>query len=212
MTVAHTEHASSSDELEDHGKEFRSFRSEGSIRGHSERDEKSAVSLNDVSPSFPLPVFLAKPYHGPLRPEGHGDLRGSLRDERSIKSHHIYVPNGLRPPFFALSYPYYRHIFVYPFFNSVPGRGSVPTADERRQCSIIVYDDLLLNAHLVERAPKQYGHAHTFHRSTSSVGLALRSPVKAFPRNLRSGLPLRRISRSGDSRLNPNQNLLMPDG
>ena len=26
-------------------------------------------------------------------------LRGGLRDERSIKSHHIYVPNGLRPPF-----------------------------------------------------------------------------------------------------------------
>ena len=46
MTVAHTKHASGFDELEDHGKEFRSFRSEGSIRGHSERDEKSAVSLN----------------------------------------------------------------------------------------------------------------------------------------------------------------------
>ena len=118
------------------------------------------------------PVFLAKPHHGPLRPEGHGDLQGGLRDERSIKSHHIYVPNGLRPPFFALYYPHYRHIFVYPFFNSVPGRGSVSTADERRQCSIIVYDDLLLNALLVERASKQYDHAHTFHRSTSSVGLA----------------------------------------
>jgi len=46
MTVAHTEHASSIDELEDHGKEFRSFRSKGSILGRSERDEKSAVSLN----------------------------------------------------------------------------------------------------------------------------------------------------------------------
>jgi len=49
MTVAHTEHASSFDELEDHGKEFRSFRSKGStspFRGHSERDEKSPVSLN----------------------------------------------------------------------------------------------------------------------------------------------------------------------
>ena len=31
--------------------------------------------------------------HGPLRPGGHGDLRGGLRDERSIKSHHIYVPD-----------------------------------------------------------------------------------------------------------------------
>ena len=48
----------------------------------------------------------------------------------------------------------------------------VYTADERRQCSIIVYGDLLLNALLVERASKQYDHAHTFHRSTSSVGLA----------------------------------------
>ena len=38
----------------------------------------------------------------------------------------------------------------------------------------------------------------------------MRSPVKAFPRNLRNGLPLRRIGRSGDSRLNPSQNLLMP--
>jgi len=44
MTVAHAKHASGFDELEDHGKEFRSFRSEGSIRGHSERDEKSVVS------------------------------------------------------------------------------------------------------------------------------------------------------------------------
>ena len=47
-----------------------------------------------------------------------------------------------RPPFFALYYPHYHHIFVYPFFNGMPGRGSVSTVDERRQCSIIVYDDL----------------------------------------------------------------------
>ena len=46
------------------------------------------------------------------------------------------------------------------------------TADERRQYSIIVYDDLLWNALVVERASKQYDHARTFHRSTSSVGLA----------------------------------------
>ena len=50
--------------------------------------------------------------------------------------------------------------------------GAVSTVDERRQCSIIVYDDLLLNALLIERASKQYDHAHTSHRSTSSVGLA----------------------------------------
>ena len=31
--------------------------------------------------------------------------------------------------------------------------------------------DLLWNALVVERASKQYDHAHTFHRSTSSVGL-----------------------------------------
>ena len=68
---------------------------------------------------FTTPVFLATPHHGPLRPEGHVDLRGGLRDERSIKSHHIYVPDGLRPPFIALYYPHYRHIFVYPFFISI---------------------------------------------------------------------------------------------
>ena len=55
---------------------------------------------------FAPPVFLAKPHHSPLRPEGHGDLRGGLRDERSTNSHHTYVPNGLRPPFFALYYPH----------------------------------------------------------------------------------------------------------
>ena len=36
----------------------------------------------------------------------------------------------------------------------------------------IVYDDLLWNALVVERASKQFDHVHTFHRSTSSVGLA----------------------------------------
>lgn len=46
MTVAHTEHTSSFDELENHGKEFRSFRSKGTIRGHSERDEQSVMSLD----------------------------------------------------------------------------------------------------------------------------------------------------------------------
>ena len=40
----------------------------------------------------------------------------------------------------------------------------------------------------------------------------MHSPVKAFPRNLRSGLPLRRIGRSRNSRLTSNQNLLMPEG
>ena len=54
----------------------------------------------------------------------------------------------------------------------MPGRGSVSTVDERRQCIIIVYDDVLWNALEVERAPKHYDHAHTFYRSTSSVGLA----------------------------------------
>ena len=38
---------------------------------------------------------------------------------------------------------------------SVPGRVSVSTMDKRRQCSTVVYDDLLW---------KQYGNAYTFHR------------------------------------------------
>ena len=37
---------------------------------------------------------------------------------------------------------------------------------------MIVYDDLLWNALVVERASKLFGHVHTFHRSTSSVWLA----------------------------------------
>jgi len=39
-------------------------------------------------------------------------------------------------------------------------------------CVTIVYDDLLWNALVVERASKQFDHVHTFHRSTFSVGLA----------------------------------------
>ena len=37
-----------------------------------------------------------------LRLEGHGDSQGGLPDEWSIRFHHIYVPNGLPLPFFAL--------------------------------------------------------------------------------------------------------------
>jgi len=122
-----------------------------------------------------------------LRPEGHGDLQGDLPDERSIKTHHIYVSFGLRPPICTLYRLYYHHIYVYPFFNNVPGRGSVSSAEERRQCITIVYDDLLWNALVVERASKQYDHVHTFHRSTSSVGLvglAVSFPSPAQPLNL----------------------------
>jgi hypothetical protein len=100
----------------------------------------SSIFFNDGPP-----VVLAKDSHHStmaLRPEGHGDSQGGLPDERSIQFHHIYVPNGLRLPFFALLCPHYRHIFVYPFFNSMPGRGSVSTVEERRQCITIVYDDL----------------------------------------------------------------------
>jgi len=103
-------------------------------------------------------------------------LTMALSDRRAmingVKFHHIYVPNDLRPSFFALYYPHYRHIPVYPFFSSVPSRGSVSTVDERRQYSIIVHDDLIWNVLVVGRASKQYGHAHTSHQSTSSVGLA----------------------------------------
>ena len=38
--------------------------------------------------------------------------------------------------------------------------------------SSTIYDDLLWNALVVERASKQFDHVHTSHRSTSSVGLA----------------------------------------
>ena len=51
------------------------------------------------------------------------------------------------------------------------GRNILSTVEERRQCITIVYDDFLWNALVVERASKQHGHANTFHRSTSSVGL-----------------------------------------
>jgi hypothetical protein len=54
----------------------------------------------------------------------------------------------------------------------MPGRGSISSAEEKGQCISIVYDDLLWNAPVVERASKQFDHVHTFHRSTSSVGLA----------------------------------------
>ena len=55
-------------------------------------------------------------------------------------------------------------------------------------------------------------HRCTCSQSDYSIVIVIKSLVKAFPRNLRSGLPLRRIGRSGDSRLTPNQNLLMSDG
>ena len=54
----------------------------------------------------------------------------------------------------------------------MPGRGSVYTVEERRQFITFVYDDLLMNALMAERASKHHGPKHTFHRSTSSVGLA----------------------------------------
>jgi len=37
----------------------------------------------------------------------------------------------------------YQAAYGYPFFNSMPGRGSVSTVEERRQCIIIVYDSTL---------------------------------------------------------------------
>ena len=51
------------------------------------------------------------------------------------------------------------------------GRNILSTVEERRQYITIVYDDFLWNALVVERASKQHDHAHTSHRSTSSVGL-----------------------------------------
>jgi len=102
-----------------------------------------------------------------------------LPGEQSIKTHHISVSFGLRPPICKLYRLHYVHISVYPFFNSVLGRGSVFTAEERRQCIAIVYDDILRNALLVERASKHYGSVHTFRRSTFPVGLV--GVVGEFP-------------------------------
>ena len=112
--------------------------------------------------------------------------------------HHIYVSFGLRPPICTLYRLHYLHIFVHPFFNSVSGRGSVFTAEERGQCIAIVYDDILWNAILVESASKHYGSVHTFRRSTSPVRLV--GVVGEFPdtcvatelmHGLRRKIPLR---------------------
>ena len=133
-----------------------------------------------------------------LRPEGHGDSQGGLPVEWSIHFHHTYVSLGLRPPICTLYRLHYLHIFVYPFFNSVSGRGSVFTAEERRQCIAIAYDNILWNALLVESASKHYGSVHTFRRSTSPVRLV--GVVGEFPdtcvatellHGLRRKIPLR---------------------
>ena len=59
------------------------------------------------------------------------------------------------------------------FCTSVINKGALYIAIKKRGGRYtIVYDDLLWNALVVERASKQFGHVHTFHRSTSSVGLA----------------------------------------
>ena len=91
----------------------------------------------------------------------------------------MYVSFGLRPPICTLYRLHYLHIFVYPSFNGVSGRGSVVTAEERRQCIAIVYDDILWNTLLVESASKHYGSVHTFRRSTSPVRLV--GVVGEFP-------------------------------
>jgi len=110
----------------------------------------------------------------------------------------MYVSFGLRPPICTLYRLHYLHIFVYPSFNGVSGRGSVVTAEERRQCIAIVYDDILWNTLLVESASKHYGSVHTFRRSTSPVRLV--GVVGEFPdtcvatelmHGLRRKIPLR---------------------
>jgi len=118
------------------------------------------------------------------------------------KIDHIYVSFGLRPPFFTLYRLYYLHIFVYPFFSSVSGPGSVFIAEERRQCIAVVYDDILRGALLVERAPKHYGIVRNFRRSTSPKRLV--GVVGEFPdtcvatvlmHSLRRNFPLIKASR-----------------
>ena len=79
-------------------------------------------------------------------------MGGGGADEWGIQIHHIYVSFGLRPPICTLYRLHCLHIFIYPFFSSVPSRGSVFTAEERRQCIALINDELLWNALLVERA------------------------------------------------------------
>ena len=58
-------------------------------------DQPTTVFLrNVVYVQLNPPCILATPHHGPLGPEGHGDLQGGLRDERSIKSHHTAAARG----------------------------------------------------------------------------------------------------------------------
>ena len=57
--MAHAEHSGSLDVFENHGEEFRSFGSKGSIRRHGERDKVGVVSLDyglNVMVSF-LPIL-----------------------------------------------------------------------------------------------------------------------------------------------------------
>jgi len=113
--------------------------------------------------------------------------------------HHIYVSFGLRPPICTLYRLHYLHIFVYPFFNSASGRDSVFTAEERRQCIAIAYDDILWNALLVESASKHYGSVHPFRRSTSPVRLV--GVVGEFPDTCVATKPMHGLRRKFPLRL-----------
>jgi hypothetical protein len=69
---------------------------------------------------------------------------------------------------------------ISPFATSImPGRSSVSTVEERRQCITIVFDYLLRNALMAVSASKHYDHVHTSHRSTCSIGLV--GAAGAFP-------------------------------
>ena len=109
---------------------------------------------------------MAKPNHGPLRPEGHGDLRGGLRDERSqmVYDHHFshyiihitaissFTPSSTACPVGVQFLPWMRG-------------GSALLSSTTTYCGML----LRSREH---RSSMAMHIPHTFHRSTSSVGLA----------------------------------------
>jgi len=77
---------------------------------------------------------------------GHGDSQGDLPDERSMKTHRIYVSFGLRLPIYTFYSLHCLHIFVFHFFISGFSQASVLTAKDRRKCIAIIYDSILWSA------------------------------------------------------------------
>ena len=88
MAVVHTdEHASSFGGLGDHGKEFRSFLSKGTIRGHSERDERTTFPTPSTPPEEAHLVTITLPL---------ASLR-TLRIPLGFHFSRLVLPTGLAP-------------------------------------------------------------------------------------------------------------------